>query len=48
MPRTRYSYSGSTLSGYLPTGVKWLIGINLAVFLVCYLGGEAIQAPASA
>ena len=28
--------------------MKWLIGINLAVFLVCYLGGEAIQRPVNA
>ena len=48
MPRTRYSYSGSTLSGYFPTGVKWLIAINLGVFLICYLGGAAIQQSASA
>ncbi len=47
MPRTRYSYSGSTLSGYFPTGVKWLIAINLGVFLICYLGGAAIQQHAS-
>lgn len=48
MPSARYSYSGSTLSEYLPTGVKRLIIINLAVFAVCYFGGQAIQAPASA
>ena len=43
MPRTRYSYSGSTLSEFLPKGVKWLIAINLGVFLICYVGGSAIQ-----
>jgi membrane associated rhomboid family serine protease len=48
MPRSRNSYSDSTLAGYFPPGVKWLIGINLAVFLVCYLGGEAIQRPVNA
>ncbi len=47
MPRSRYSYSGSTLSGYFPTGVKWLIVINLAVFVICYLGGGLIQRPVS-
>jgi len=48
MPRTRYSSSGSTLTGYLPPGVKWLIGINVAVFLICYLGGDSIQRPVNA
>lgn len=28
-------------------GVKWLIVINLAVFVICYLGGSSIQRPAS-
>jgi len=36
-----------SISGSLPRGVKWLIGINLGVFLVCYLGGESIQRPVS-
>ncbi|SPE43223.1 hypothetical protein SBA3_850029 [Candidatus Sulfopaludibacter sp. SbA3] len=47
MPRARSSYSGLSISGSLPRGVKWLIGINLGVFLVCYLGGESIQRPVS-
>jgi membrane associated rhomboid family serine protease len=42
MPRARYSYS-SSLSGYFPPGVKWLLIVNTAIFLVCYLGGFPLQ-----
>lgn len=48
MPRPGYSYSRSTLSGYFPPGTKWLIIINVAVFVLCYLGGAAVQRPANA
>jgi membrane associated rhomboid family serine protease len=48
MPRARYSYGGSTLAGYFPPGVKWLIAINVGVFLLCYLGGPLVQQPAAA
>jgi membrane associated rhomboid family serine protease len=48
MPRSSYAYSGSTLSGYLPPGVKWIIAINLGVFLLCYLGGGSVQNPVTA
>lgn len=47
MPRTGYSYSRSTLSGYFPPGVKWLIIVNVAVFVLCYLGGGAVQSRAN-
>jgi membrane associated rhomboid family serine protease len=48
MPRARYSYGGSTLTGSFPPGVKWLIAINVGVFLLCYLGGPLVQQPAAA
>ncbi len=47
MPRARFSSSEIGFSDYLPTGVKRLLFINLAVFAVCYFGGQAIQRPAS-
>jgi len=43
MPQARFRTSRSTLDGYLPTGVKWLLIINTAVFLICYLGGYELQ-----
>ena len=36
------------MSGYFPPGVKWLILINVGVFLLCYLGGSTVQIPAQA
>ena len=42
MPRARYS-SGSTLSGYFPPGVKWLLIVNTCVFLLCFVGGNTLQ-----
>jgi membrane associated rhomboid family serine protease len=37
MPYTRYPSSRSSFFGYFPTGVKWLLISNTAVFLVMYL-----------
>jgi membrane associated rhomboid family serine protease len=46
MPRyTSYPSGRSYLSGNFPAGTKWLLIINTAVFLLCYLGGAAIQTP---
>ena len=42
LPRRRNRIS-SSFSGYFPAGVKWLIIINVAVFLVCYFGGYGFQ-----
>ena len=28
---------------YFPRGVRWLLIINTAVFLICYLGGSSVQ-----
>jgi membrane associated rhomboid family serine protease len=39
---TRYRTT-SYLSGSLPPGVKWLIIVNVAVFLLCYFGGYPLQ-----
>ena len=43
MPPRRNRYTTSSYLGYFPSGVKWLLIINTAVFLVCYLGGYAVQ-----
>ncbi len=43
MPRARPYSTRSAFSGYLPTGVKWLLISNAAVFLACYLGGLPLQ-----
>jgi len=40
MRYTRYSYSRSSFFSYFPTGVKWLLISNIAVFLLLYLGGS--------
>jgi membrane associated rhomboid family serine protease len=45
MPRARSFRTTSSFYGYLPRGVKWLLIVNTAVFLVCYLGGRAVQEP---
>ncbi len=39
---SRYSVRRS-FYGYFPTGIKWLLISNTAVFLVYYLGGAAVQ-----
>jgi len=43
MPPNRFRYSTSSYLGYFPRGVKWLLIVNTAVFLVCYLGGYGLQ-----
>src|SRR5882724_10610134 len=43
MPPHRHRYSTSSYMGYFPRGVRWLLIINTAVFLVCYLGGPRLQ-----
>ena len=43
MGNTRLSYTRHSFFGYLTPGVKWLLIINTAVFLVYYLGGSAVQ-----
>jgi rhomboid family protein len=43
MPRARQYSTSSSLSGYLPPGVKWLLIANTAVFLLCYFGGRPLQ-----
>ena len=44
MPPARYPYrTRSAFYGYFPTGIKWLIIINTAIFIVTYLGGAALQ-----
>src|SRR6185369_4175377 len=43
MPRARPYSTSSAFSGYLPTGVKWLLISNAVVFLICYLGGPSLQ-----
>src|SRR5262245_19357389 len=39
---TRYPRAYS--SGYFPTGVKWLLISNVAIFLIWYVGGSALRA----
>lgn len=43
MAQPRYRYTTTSLGGYFPPGVKWLIVINTAIFLIYYLGGAALQ-----
>jgi len=44
MPRARQTYDGGlSLSGYFPPGVKWLIIINVAIFVLFYMGGGPLQ-----
>ena len=43
MPGARSYRTSSSLYGYLPPGVKWLLIANTAVFLICYLGGHTLQ-----
>jgi membrane associated rhomboid family serine protease len=43
MPQARYRTSRSTLDGYLPQGVKWLLIVNTAIFLICFFGRDAVQ-----
>ena len=44
MPPARYPYRTSRMFyGYLPQGIKWLLIINTAVFVVYFLGGGTIE-----
>src|SRR5690242_14837318 len=43
MRYTRYPSSRSSFYGYFPTGVKWLLISNVAVFLLMYLGGARFR-----
>src|SRR5437899_3009565 len=43
MPPNRHRYTASPYMGYFPRGVRWLLIINTAIFLVCYLGGHGLQ-----
>ncbi len=42
MPQRGFRYRTS-YSSYFPPGVKWLLIINTAIFLLCYLGGPGLQ-----
>jgi membrane associated rhomboid family serine protease len=44
MRYTKYTYSRSSFYGYFPTGVKWLLISNTAMFLLVYLGGARFGA----
>jgi len=43
MAQPRFTYRRSFFSGYFTTGVKWLLIINTAVFLLWAIGGRAVQ-----
>ena len=43
MAQPRYTYRRSFFSGYFTTGVKWLLIVNTAVFVLWDLGGRAFQ-----
>jgi membrane associated rhomboid family serine protease len=43
MAQLRYSRGRSFFSGYFTTGVKWLLIVNTAVFLIWFVGGAAVQ-----
>src|SRR5262249_31803565 len=43
MRYTRYPSSRTSYYGYFPTGVKWLLISNVAVFLLMYLGGARFR-----
>ena len=45
MRYSQYSYRRSSLFGYFPTGIRWLLISNTLVFLVYFLGGSAVQRP---
>jgi membrane associated rhomboid family serine protease len=46
MPDRQSSLGRSYVYGYLPPGVKWLLIINSAIFVVYWIGGQAVQTPA--
>jgi rhomboid family protein len=41
------TYNPTDLNGPFPPGVKWLLIVNTAIFLFCYLIGPGIQNPAA-
>jgi membrane associated rhomboid family serine protease len=43
MARPRYRLSRSTIYGYFPSGVKWLLISNTVIFVIWYLGGPTVQ-----
>jgi membrane associated rhomboid family serine protease len=43
MPQARYSTGRSYYHGYFPTGVKWLLISNTAMFLLMWLGGSTFR-----
>jgi membrane associated rhomboid family serine protease len=43
MAQPRYRMSRSIIYGYFPTGVKWLLIVNTAIFVLWYLGGQTVQ-----
>jgi membrane associated rhomboid family serine protease len=45
MPQSRYRYRSSFLNDYFPPGVKWLLIVNTAVFILYTLGGYTLQRP---
>jgi membrane associated rhomboid family serine protease len=47
MGYTRLRYTRSSFFGYLTPGVKWLLIINTAVFLLYYLGGATVRSNAT-
>jgi len=43
MPRVRYRYSRSFFHDYFPTGVKWLLIVNVGMFLLSSLAGSQFR-----
>ena len=43
MRYSQYSYRRSSLFRYVPTGVRWLLISNTLVYIVSYLGGNALR-----
>jgi membrane associated rhomboid family serine protease len=43
--RYNTQYRSYNSSSYLPTGLKWLLISNVAIFLIYYVGGRAVQEP---
>jgi membrane associated rhomboid family serine protease len=45
MPQPHYRYTSSSSYGGFPPAVKWLIVSNTVIFLLYFLGGEALRGP---
>ena len=43
MAQPKYPLRRSVIYGYFPTGVKWLLISNTAIFLIDYLGGAGLH-----